>query len=124
MAVDWTAWGGIGMATRGSIPKIMAAAGVDMLPPEAGVAWIRRELATGMPDGEVVVAGALGALAAEFQETGGIDPAFADGRRADGRRGRRRQRPRRIGGTAPRWTRPPGRSWITTASTARRCCPA
>jgi NADP-dependent 3-hydroxy acid dehydrogenase YdfG len=81
MAVDWTAWGGIGMAARGSIPKIMAAAGVDMLPPEAGVAWIRRELATGMPDREVVVAGALGALAAEFQETGGIDPALltADG---------------------------------------------
>ncbi|MGO9284859.1 MAG: SDR family NAD(P)-dependent oxidoreductase [Mycobacterium sp.] len=81
MAVDWTAWGGIGMATRGSIPKIMAAAGVEMLPPEAGVAWIRRELATGMPDREVVVAGALGALAAEFHETGGIDPASltADG---------------------------------------------
>ena len=75
LAIDWTAWGGIGMATRGSIPKIMAAAGVDMLPPEAGVAWIRRELNTGIPDGEVVVAGALGAIAAEFHETGGIDPA-------------------------------------------------
>ena len=62
------------MATRGSIPKIMAAAGVDMLPAEAGVAWIRRELVTGTPDGEVVVAGALGALAAEFHDSGGIDP--------------------------------------------------
>ncbi|MGO9523511.1 SDR family NAD(P)-dependent oxidoreductase, partial [Mycobacterium sp.] len=59
LAVDWTAWDTIGMATRGSIPKIMAAAGVDMLPAEAGVAWIRRELTNGMPDGEVVVAGAL-----------------------------------------------------------------
>ena len=47
VALDWTAWGGIGMATRGSIPTIMAAAGVDMLPPEAGVAWIRRELTDG-----------------------------------------------------------------------------
>jgi NADP-dependent 3-hydroxy acid dehydrogenase YdfG len=75
LAVDWTAWDTIGMATRGSIPKIMAAAGVDMLPAEAGVAWIRRELCTGMPDGEVVVAGALGALAAEFHETGGLDTA-------------------------------------------------
>ena len=75
LAIDWSAWGSIGMATRGSIPKIMAAAGVDMLPAEAGVAWIRRELGVGMPDGEVVVAGALGALAAEFHETGGIDPA-------------------------------------------------
>ena len=75
LALDWTAWGTIGMATRGSIPKIMAAAGVEMLPAEAGVAWIRRELSAGMLDGEVVVAGALGALAAGFHETGGIDPA-------------------------------------------------
>ena len=66
LAIDWTAWGGIGMATRGSIPKIMEAAGVDMLPAEAGVAWIRRELNTGIPDGEVVVAGALGAMAGEL----------------------------------------------------------
>ncbi len=47
LAFDWTAWGGIGMATRGSIPKIMEMAGVQMLPPEAGVAWIRRELTGG-----------------------------------------------------------------------------
>jgi hypothetical protein len=79
LAIDWTAWGGIGMATRGSIPKIMAQAGVEMLPPEAGVAWIRRELTAGSADGtadsEVVVAGALGAMASEFHETGGLDPA-------------------------------------------------
>jgi len=37
IAVDWTAWGGIGMATRGSIPKIMEAAGIEMLPPEVGI---------------------------------------------------------------------------------------
>ena len=37
IAIDWTAWAGIGMATRGSIPKMMEAAGIDMLPPEAGV---------------------------------------------------------------------------------------
>ncbi|MFN8450559.1 MAG: SDR family NAD(P)-dependent oxidoreductase [Anaerolineae bacterium] len=33
IAIDWTAWGGIGMATRGSIPRIMRMAGIDMLPP-------------------------------------------------------------------------------------------
>ena len=66
LAIDWTAWGGIGMATRGSIPKIMEMAGVEMLPPEAGVAWIRRELTGTRRRGEVVVAGALGALAAEI----------------------------------------------------------
>jgi NADP-dependent 3-hydroxy acid dehydrogenase YdfG len=75
LAIDWTAWGSIGMATRGSIPKIMATAGVEMLPAEAGVAWIRRELGAGLSDGEVVVAGALGALAAEPHDTGGIDPS-------------------------------------------------
>ncbi len=31
IAIDWTAWGGIGMATRGSIPKIMEMAGIEVL---------------------------------------------------------------------------------------------
>ncbi|KAB7741073.1 SDR family NAD(P)-dependent oxidoreductase, partial [Nostocoides sp. F2B08] len=73
LALDWTAWGGIGMATRGSIPRIMELAGVEMLPPEAGVAWIRRELTAGDFSGEVVVAGALGMMAAEYAESGGVD---------------------------------------------------
>jgi len=75
LAIDWTAWGGIGMATRGSIPKVMQQAGVEMLPAEAGVAWIRRELTSGPAVGEVVVAGTLGAMAAELHDTGGLDPA-------------------------------------------------
>jgi NAD(P)-dependent dehydrogenase (short-subunit alcohol dehydrogenase family) len=74
IALDWTAWGGIGMATRGSIPKIMEMAGVQMLPPEAGVAWIRRELQSSGFRGEVIVAGTLGLMAAELHETGGVDP--------------------------------------------------
>ncbi len=73
LALDWTAWGGIGMATRGSIPRIMEMAGVQMLPPEAGVAWIRRELTSSAYSGEVVVAGALGMMAGEYHETGGLD---------------------------------------------------
>ena len=43
IALDWTAWGRIGMATRGSIPTIMAQAGIDMLSPEAGIPIVRRE---------------------------------------------------------------------------------
>ena len=78
LALDWTAWGGIGMATRGSIPKILQMAGVEMLPPEAGVAWIRRELTAHGFSGEVVVAGALGQMASGFHETGGVDPAELD----------------------------------------------
>jgi acyl transferase domain-containing protein len=73
LALDWTAWGGIGMATRGSIPKMMEAAGIDMLPPEVGVPWIRRELTLGGFRGEMVVAGRLGAMAEERDATGGLD---------------------------------------------------
>jgi len=72
IALDWTAWSGIGMATRGSIPKIMEAAGVQLLPPEAGVAWIRRELTAGADRGEVVVAGVLGQMATEYHPRGGL----------------------------------------------------
>ncbi len=73
IVIDWTAWGGIGMATRGSIPKMMELAGIDMLPPEAGVPFIRRELTSGATCGEVVVAKRLGILLQEFDSTGGLD---------------------------------------------------
>ena len=73
IAIDWTAWGGIGMATRGSIPKMMEMAGIDMLPPEAGVPLIRRELTAGATRGEIVIGQRLGALMKEWDETGGLD---------------------------------------------------
>ena len=73
IALDWTAWAGIGMATRGSIPKVMQMAGIETLAPETGIAWIRRELTSGADGGEVLVAGALGRLVDEFDETGGIE---------------------------------------------------
>jgi NAD(P)-dependent dehydrogenase (short-subunit alcohol dehydrogenase family) len=73
IAIDWTAWGGIGMATRGSIPAIMAAAGISMLPPESGIPTVRRELVAGGASGEVVVAGTLGIMGAEYDPTGGLD---------------------------------------------------
>ena len=82
IALDWTAWGGIGMATRGSIPKIMEAAGIDMLPPEAGIAWIGRELTAGPFRGEVVVAGRLGMMMAEPVPAGGLDTAAIDTNRS------------------------------------------
>jgi len=78
IAIDWTAWGGIGMATRGSIPKIMEMAGIDMLPPEAGIPTIRRELTQSAFRGEIVVGQRLGILGAEFDETGGLDPSKVD----------------------------------------------
>ena len=78
IVIDWTAWGGIGMATRGSIPKMMELAGIDMLLPEAGIPLIRRELTTGATRGEVVVGGRLGILMNEWDVTGGLDPNLAE----------------------------------------------
>jgi 3-oxoacyl-(acyl-carrier-protein) synthase len=75
LAIDWTAWAEIGMASRGSIPQLMQRAGIDMLPPAAGIATVRRELLAGA-SGEVLVAGALGALEAEWHATGGLDPGL------------------------------------------------
>jgi acyl transferase domain-containing protein/NAD(P)-dependent dehydrogenase (short-subunit alcohol dehydrogenase family) len=85
IVLDWSAWGGIGMATRGSIPKMMELAGIDMLPPEAGIPWIRRELTSGGTRGEVVVGQSLGVLLNEWDATGGLDLqalASSDGRLA------------------------------------------
>jgi len=73
LAVDWTAWADIGMASRGSIPTIMAAAGIDMLPPAVGIPVLRNELGAGTA-AEVVVAGRLGILQQPFDTTGGLDP--------------------------------------------------
>ena len=73
IAIDWTAWGQIGMASRGSVQAILESLGVDMLPPEAGVPTIRRELTYGGTRGEIVVAGRLGAWLAEKHPTGGLD---------------------------------------------------
>ncbi len=73
IAIDWTAWGGIGMASRGSIPKMMELAGIDMLPPEAGIPLIRRELTVGGRRGEIVIGRRLGLLLNEWDSTGGLD---------------------------------------------------
>lgn len=64
------------MASRGSIPKVMEMAGIDMLPPEAGVPIIRRELTGGGTRGEVVIGNRLGVLLKEWDETGGLDSKF------------------------------------------------
>jgi NAD(P)-dependent dehydrogenase (short-subunit alcohol dehydrogenase family) len=78
IVIDWTAWGGIGMATRGSIPKMMELAGIDMLPPEAGIPLIRRELTAGGTRGEIVIGQRLGVLLNEWDATGGLDASAAE----------------------------------------------
>jgi NAD(P)-dependent dehydrogenase (short-subunit alcohol dehydrogenase family) len=85
IVIDWTAWGGIGMATRGSIPKMMELAGIDMLPPEAGIPLIRRELTAGGTRGEIVIGQRLGVMLSEHHPTGGVDAnAFAASTTAHG----------------------------------------
>jgi acyl carrier protein len=77
IALDWTAWGDIGMATRGSIPKMMELAGIDFLPAASGIPIIRRELVSSSFAGEIVEGLRLGILAREWDETGGLDPDAA-----------------------------------------------
>ncbi len=73
-AVDWTAWGGIGMAMRGSLPQIMKAAGIDMLDPRDGVPVVGRELRAGTK-GEIVIGGSLGMMMQPptTDKEGGVD---------------------------------------------------
>ena len=73
VAIDWTAWGDIGMATRGSIPTVMKAVGIDMLPAVAGIPIVRREITGRAVGGEIVVGKRLGILLDEFHDTGGLD---------------------------------------------------
>ena len=79
VALDWSAWSDIGMATRGSIPKLMKMAGIEMLPPEVGIPTVRRELVRGATGEEIVVGDGLGALLAERDPHGGLDPEAAAG---------------------------------------------
>ena len=83
IAIDWTAWGGIGMATRGSIPTMMKAAGIDMLAPEAGIPTVRRELTRGPSVGEIVVGGRLGILTEDRDPSGGLDLNVLNGQMHD-----------------------------------------
>ena len=78
IVVDWTAWADIGMASRGSIPKMMEVAGIDMLKPADGIPVVRNELEAGTR-GEVVIGGALGILLQEWDETGGLDARKLEG---------------------------------------------
>ena len=77
VAIDWSAWGGVGMATRGNIPTLMKMAGIDMVPPDQAAPMVRLEMLAG--GGETIIAGSLGALLEERCPHGGLDLARADG---------------------------------------------
>ncbi len=66
--INWTAWGDVGMATRGSVQQVLESTGVDLLPAAMGSA-LGASLAASGCSGDVVVAGALGHFAAPEQES-------------------------------------------------------
>ena len=72
LTIDWTAWGDVGMATRGSVRQVLEAAGVEMLPAAAGVR-IGLALMQETRTGDVVVAGALGSFAPMHRPQGGSE---------------------------------------------------
>ncbi len=82
IAIDWSAWAEVGMATRGSIPQIMQQAGIELLRPERAAPAVRREITARGSGGEVVIAGALGVLAQSRDPDGGVDWNQANARLA------------------------------------------
>ena len=127
IVIDWTAWGGIGMATRGSIPKMMELAGIDMLPPEAGIPLIRRELTAGGTRGEIVDRPTSRRSAERMgchRRTGHISSGNPDAirTRTNDRQDRKRGCCRVASTSRPRWTRPFNRSCTIIKLTAHRCC--
>ncbi len=63
VALDWSAWAEVGMATRGSIPDMMKQAGIELLAPARAAPVVRREMLIQDGGGEVLVSGTLGLLA-------------------------------------------------------------
>ncbi|MHA1985170.1 MAG: SDR family NAD(P)-dependent oxidoreductase [Promethearchaeota archaeon] len=59
LAIDWTAWADIGMATQGSTLQILTQAGVIPVPPQIGVNLFTKLVLNGFK-GEYIVGGKLG----------------------------------------------------------------
>ena len=64
VAIAWSGWKDVGMATKGSIESIFAQAGIEMIPVDKGVEIFVDEILSGGKR-RVVVAGALGLLDSE-----------------------------------------------------------
>ncbi|MEE3310585.1 MAG: SDR family oxidoreductase, partial [Candidatus Thermoplasmatota archaeon] len=61
VAIAWSGWSDVGMATRGSVESVFEQAGIEMIPVETGVDLFVQEMLSGGKR-RVVVAGALGIL--------------------------------------------------------------
>jgi 3-hydroxymyristoyl/3-hydroxydecanoyl-(acyl carrier protein) dehydratase len=78
IAIDWGAWGEMGMASRGHIPALMERAGIEMLPPAQAAALVRAELQNPASNSEVLLAGSLGLMEAAQHADGGLDAERAN----------------------------------------------
>ena len=87
-AIDWSAWDGVGMATRGSTMKVLSTLGVSPIPLKEGIAHFVNEFSGGSED-EVVIFNSLGDLAAnalifdsessfDFPDDGQYSPVFSN----------------------------------------------
>ncbi|MHA1853690.1 MAG: SDR family NAD(P)-dependent oxidoreductase [Candidatus Heimdallarchaeaceae archaeon] len=76
LAIDWTAWEGVGMATQGNIKQLLLAAGVELIPLTTGTKLFA-DLFNSQISGEVVVAGKLGLLSSSLPSfTGKVETAY------------------------------------------------
>ena len=78
IAIDWGAWGEMGMASRGHIPALMERAGIEMLPPAQAAALVRAELQNPASNSEMLLAGSLGLMEAAQHADGGLDAERAN----------------------------------------------
>ena len=72
LVIDWGAWAEVGMASRGSIPRLMEMAGIEMMKPAEAAPLVLRELASGA-SGEVILSGSIGVLLQQTRPDGGLD---------------------------------------------------
>ncbi len=77
VSIDWGAWAEIGMASRGSIPRMMEHFGIEMMQPKKASPMVYQELLSGR-SGEVVIAGSLGQMESSEVEKCGFDFPKAD----------------------------------------------
>ncbi|MCB2180347.1 SDR family NAD(P)-dependent oxidoreductase, partial [bacterium] len=70
--IDWGPWAEVGMASRGSTPRLMAFAGIEMLSPDTAAGLVFKEIVQA-GGGEVIYAGTLGILEEQLGSENSLD---------------------------------------------------
>ncbi len=61
-AIDWTVWGGVGLAARSGVAEVMRESGFEVLPAATGAAMFCDEVVRGGDAPEIVIAGGVGPI--------------------------------------------------------------